>query len=374
MPQVIKKKKIVLASVLKPVDDPRMFDKLAGSFCDLDACEVIVMGYPGNVSQNNSLVEFIPSRPFSRISVDRLLQPWRMLFHIIRLKPTHLIIGTHELLLIGTLSKMLTGLKLLYDTQENYYLNILHLSAFPKYIRYPIAFYVRLKEIVSSPFVDLYILSDGCYQHQLKFVKSKFIIAENKILRNNISGNRRTLVDKSAITLLFSGTLSESTGVFTAIKLAKELHKIDTNIQLSIIGYCAQGEILRNIKETISNADFIQLIGGDQHVRHATIINHIQSADVGIIAYPPNPATHNKFPTKLFEYIGTHLPIILTPNSLLEPFCSRYDAALKVNPDRLNAQALLSEMKNKTFYSHSPGDEILWESEVTEVIKALNTI
>ena len=374
MPQVIKKKKIVLASVLKPVDDPRMFDKLACSFCDLDACEVLVMGYPGETNQTNSCIKVIPSHPFKRISVSRLLQPWRMLLGIIRLKPTHLIVGTHELLLIGTLSKILIGSKLIYDTRENYYLNILRLSAFPKYLRLPIAHYVRLTEIVLSPLVDLYILSDGCYQHQLNFLGNKFIIAENKLLRKYGSTKGRRLNDSRGISLLFSGTLSESTGVFTAIKLTQDLHKVDSKIQLTIIGYCAKVETLRKIKDAIQNTDFIQLIGGDQHVPHSSIMNHMQSADFGIIAYPPNPATHDKLPTKLFEYLGTHLPIILTPNPLLESYCSRYDAAVKINPDSLNVEELFSEIKSKAFYSNLPGDEILWEPEADRLIKALNTI
>ena len=69
MPQVIKKKKIVLASVLKPVDDPRMFDKLAGSFCDLDAYEVLVMGYPTGTNQTHSRIKLVPSRTFKRVKV-----------------------------------------------------------------------------------------------------------------------------------------------------------------------------------------------------------------------------------------------------------------------------------------------------------------
>jgi glycosyltransferase involved in cell wall biosynthesis len=248
------------------------------------------------------------------------------------------------------------------------------LSAFPTLLRFPIALYVRLKEVLSSPFISLFILSDGCYQHQLSYLRDRFVVAENKPRKRNVSGKRKTNTEEHKTTLLFSGTMAESTGIFTAINLVEKLHGLNPSIHLTIVGYCSKRATLSKIKKAVAGSHFIQLVGGEHHVSHTTIINHIYQADFGIIAYPPNVATHDKFPTKLFEYLEAQLPIILTPNPLLESFCESYGASINVNPDSLDPGSLLQEMKQRMFYTTPPGEEILWETESSKVLQAIDQI
>ncbi len=358
------------------MDDPRMRDKLAESLSSHYGCEVAIMGYPAVSNPvNNTLIKYFPSIRFKRLSLSRLLQPLTLFLRILKHKPTHLIICTHELLVIGMLAKLMTRTKLLYDVSENYYQNIISLSAFPTFLRPFLAMYVRGMEVVSAPFVDLYILSDGCYQNQLGFIGKKFIIVENKVCRKNATPPDSYKAKLTPSTkLLFSGTLAESTGVFAAIAIAKSLHQHDSSVHLTIIGRCAQQDTLKKINDEIASHDFIQFIGGDQLVPHDLIMKHIHSSDFGIIAYPPNPAINDKYPTKLFEYLGAQLPIILTPNFLLESYCLPFQACVTLDPKSIDGQSLVSELHQKKFYIEIPGKEILWETEAEKLFNAFSNL
>jgi hypothetical protein len=56
--QEIKKRRIVLASVLKPVNDPRMFEKMGQSLSQM--YEVHIIGDSGNIVHDNSQSFYIP--------------------------------------------------------------------------------------------------------------------------------------------------------------------------------------------------------------------------------------------------------------------------------------------------------------------------
>ena len=75
--QEIKKRRIVLASVLKPVNDPRMFEKMGQSLAN--QYEVHCIGYPSQVKIHSPSVSLHPLPPFKRLSFSRLLAPFRVL-------------------------------------------------------------------------------------------------------------------------------------------------------------------------------------------------------------------------------------------------------------------------------------------------------
>ena len=83
--------------------------------------------------------------------------PFLIFRKIMRLAPDLLIVGTHELLVVAVLYKIFSRKKIVYDVQENYLLNITHTDAFPLLLRWPIAMWVRLKEIALAGFFDRFL-------------------------------------------------------------------------------------------------------------------------------------------------------------------------------------------------------------------------
>ena len=362
------KKRILIASVLKPVNDTRMTGKIAQSLADTKQFDIHVTGFPA-AQKNTPGFTVHPLPFFKRLSLQRLFIPWKIFRKAILIKPHLLIITTHELLLIAMFTRVATGCKVIYDLQENYFRNILFTKAFPFFIRPVIAFYVRMKELLCAPFVSHFFLAEKAYAKELSFSAARSTVLENKLKRPNISPSSRP--DKNQ--LLFSGTLAESTGVFKAIEIAEKLHRADQNISLTIIGYCAQQALLERIKKVIAPHSFIRLIGGNILVPHEQILEQIQVSGAGIIAYPYNPSTVHSVPTKLFEYLGFKLPIILIHHTPWVERCQSFHAAVVFDPDNLKPEAILRALKTQQFYDTAPND-VFWESEEPKLTKLISSL
>jgi glycosyltransferase involved in cell wall biosynthesis len=348
----------VIASILKPVNDTRMFGKLARSLSDAGEYEVHVIGQHAErrVAQSSIIVHALPV--MNRLSLKRLIAPFRVLRLLIQIRPNLLIITTHELLAIALISKLFFRCKIIYDVQENYFYNILYTDSFPRLIKPFIALYVRIKELLIAPFIQHFVLAEKGYEQELPFLRKNYTIIENKVVR---PGAKILEARPKGITkLLFTGTLAPTTGVFTAIEIAKGLHQINAKITLSIVGYCPKPEVLREIQNTIHELPFIQLIGGDALVPHEDILEWLSQADAGIIAYPENPSTKTSVPTKLYEYLGYRLPIILNDSPSLIQICKPYNAAIVYSDGQF--KDLYEHLQKQSFYTSLP-DFVYWGSE-----------
>lgn len=351
-----------------------MFEKIGQSLANTGQCNIHILGYPSRNITHHPNICFCPSRSFRRLSLYRLLIPYLFFIKARKVNPHVVIITTHELLLFAWLLKVTCRARIIYDVQENYFRNILYLSTFPLIIRPLLAMYVRLKEMINAPFISHFILSDVGYQNELPFTKNKCIVIENKVKKSLVRKARPLEPTVRHIRLLFSGTLAKSTGVFTAIDLAKKLHELDSRISLKIIGLCLKEDVWQKIKSSIKDSTFIEVVGGDQLVPHEMIMEAIGTSHFGIIAYPPNPSTQNTMPTKLFEYIGSHLPILLISNASWIDRCKSYPAAIPFHPDQYNAVELLNKMINTSFYSSPAREDIFWEGEAQKLMALIDNL
>jgi hypothetical protein len=367
LPQVIKKRRIVLASVLKPVDETRMLEKLGVTLSDSGEYEVTIIGYPSTSRTSHPTIRFNPLPAFTRLSFKRLLIPWIIFKKINQVKPELIIINTPELLLVAILNRIFFGRKIIYDVLENYYRNIRFTSAFPAAIRWALAPLVRLKEWMSSPFIHHFFLAEAGYQKELRFA-NPYTILENKLPQTLTDQSRQS---RGYSKLIFTGTLAHSTGIFEAIQLTKELHQADSTFSLTVIGYCAQPEVLHELKKAIE-VPFIKLIGGDRLVPHEQILKEIDQADVGIIHYPANPSTQSSIPTKLYEYLAMRLPVLIRHNEASHELVKNCHAGivLSVQPD---VQSLATKLKSDRF-TPTPPPSVFWEPEGEKLIYSLKKL
>lgn len=368
-----KKSTIVIASVLKPIDDSRLYEKIGLSLACSGKYQVHIIGCDSAKTENAKIVQH-PFKPFGRVSLGRLLAPWRILFKTLNLRPDVFIISTHELLYLALFLKVVIKCKVIYDVQENYYWNILYTPAFPLLIKPFIALYVRGKETLTARYIDHFFLAETGYQQELKFPEGKCTVLENKVRISEAERKTSAPVHlKTTINLIFSGTLAETTGVFTAIDLAVKLHVIDERIRLTIIGFCAQPRVLEKIRLLIKPRRFIQLIARDSPVPHAEIFKHVRKADFGLVTYEINPSTMSSIPTKLYEYLGFKLPILLVNHKPWVDFCMPYSAAVVFDAQQFDAAAIYAEMIHRTFYTAEPS-AVYWETEEGKLLKVVGGV
>lgn len=369
----VKKSTVVIASVLKPVDDPRMYEKIGLSLFNTQQYQVHIIGFE-STSHGNLILHTHTFKPFRRVSLARVIAPWRILIKSFQLKPDLLIITTHELLYLALFMKLTTRCKIIYDVQENYYWNILYTPVFPSLIKPFIALYVRGKETLAAKFIDHFFLAEKGYEVELTFPGGNKTTLENKV---RIPGaDKKTpasFKSKNPINLLFSGTLAETTGIFIAIDLAVKLHTADERFRLTIIGYCAQPHVKEKIQILIKTRSFIELITQDSPIPHSEIFKQIKKADFGLITYQINPSTMNSIPTKLYEYLGCKLPILLTNHKPWMDFCNPYSAAVVFDSRGINAAVICKEMMDKTFYTAEP-TAVYWDTEEPKLLRAIELV
>jgi glycogen synthase len=364
--QVIKKRRIVLASVLKPVDDTRMFEKIGVSLAGADEAEVTIIGYPSLRPPTHQAIKFQSVPAFSRFSWKRLITPWLLFKKINQVKPELIIINTPELLIVAILNRIFFGRRVVYDVLENYYKNIRYTSAYPAFLGLPLAVMVRIMEVVTAPLIHHFLLAERGYQKELGFANPNSIL-ENKLPKSIALAYANA--NRGNSTLLFSGTLAASTGVFEAIRLCQQLHTHDTSFSLTIIGYCAVRETLVLIKKEISDCPYIKLIGGDRLIPHQEILTEISHADIGIIIYPTNPSTASSIPTKLYEYLGLRLPVLIRHNPESHQLVNECKAGVIL--DEAPNYSVLSATLKSTRFTPNPPDSIFWESQTEILINSL---
>jgi glycosyltransferase involved in cell wall biosynthesis len=366
--QEIKKKKIIVASLLKPVDDTRMFEKLGLSLAAWGH-EVHIIGYPTQSTPTHSSIHFHALHPFKRISVNRLAAALQAFRWWCRLKPDILIVSTHELLIYATLTRIFLSTRIIYDIRENYYYNILHTNTFPWLLRLPLATYVRVKEKVTAPWISQFLLAEKGYRQELAFLPNRCTVLENKFRQSLIS---KTNASRGYSKLLFTGTLAATTGVFKAIDLAAQLHALDNSITLSIIGYAAKQEVLDKLYAVVTGSNFITLTGGSSLVPHPIIIEAISEADYGILWYPANKSTRASIPTKFYEYAALGLRMLSPDNSVAAQHITENNVGLLIEPND-TPTTILAKLKSFSITRVVPA-AFYWENQEASLKKILEYI
>jgi len=364
-------KRILLASLLKPVNDTRMYGKLALSLCKLPDVQVHVAGFsaptPADAPAN---LHFHSIFSFKRLSLGRFAAQklyWQLLQTI---KPDLLIVCTHELLLASWWYCKSYSCKLIYDVQENYSLNLTAQDTYNPVFKRLLAKGVRSIENLLAPTLAHFFLAEQSYAQELSFIADRYTILENKFkpALNYSPKPTPAFIKPGPIKLLYSGTISGIYGIFEAIKFTTDWHQLNPQVTLTIIGYCAHEPTLLKLKQTIAGKPYITLIGGDHLVPHPEILQAIATHDIGLLPYQQNESTYRCIPTKLYEYMAYSLPIIVQYNKLWDDILSAHTAGLSINFNNYKIDTLESAIYNQPFYSNGVPQNVFWNSEEEKLV------
>ncbi|AMM52147.1 glycosyltransferase [Rufibacter sp. DG15C] len=365
------RKRILLASLLKPVNDTRMYAKLGLSLTKLAAAEVHIVGFTATVPEQ-SPITFHPIFNFKRISWGRLAAQWSFWKLLKQVNPEVLVVCTHELLPLAWFYKKRHGGKLVYDIQENYQLNLETQLVYGSVMGKLLGKLVRFVETLIAPQVDHFLLAEASYAQELPFIENRGTILQNKYKApaSVIQFERQIPVhlhEAAPLKLLYSGTLSELYGVLQAISFAEQIHTINPSTSLTIIGYAPDTGFLEKVRARIKDLAYIQLIGGDHLVPHSQILQMERNCQVGLMPYQPHPSTFGCVPTKLFEYLANGLVIIAQQNRLWQNILQEKDAGVCLDFTAPISKENIEEILNRTYYSLGLPKDVYWETEEVEL-------
>jgi len=367
---------ILLASVLKPVDDTRMLGKFARTLAALGA-RVAVAGrgsvassLPGNISQH-------PIFWGGRLSLGRLgaqVRYWRLLR---QLRPALVVVHAPELLPLTLLWRALgRNRQFIYDIRENYALNVSTQGVYAGLMRRTLASALPWVEGLAARRAAALTLAEESYAAELPFLRllppSRVVVLENKYQpapTEQLPTTPRPLpAPTKPLRLLYSGTISELNGLRVAVGLAEILHASwPGGAQLTIIGFCQQPALLAELQQlAAAEASWLTLIGGAALVPHAQVVAAMGRSHLGLLPYRPHPSTERCRPTKLFEYLAHGLPVLVPPNPLWTAPVHACQAGLVVDFTQPAAAAaqVAAALPTAVFYpAGPPTDEVLWAGE-----------
>ena len=360
-------KKIVIASTLKPVDDVRSYWKLSQSMAKTNKYVVNIIGNSGKKEINDQNIQFHPHKLNRSDWMKRLTIKWQILIKTLRLKPDLFIITTHELIAVALLLKLFTSCGLIYDVQENYYLNLTKLNS--SLFKKTYALFIRLKERLSQSFFNICWLAEQCYEEELPFIQNK-IIVENKAISYPIQSKKT-----NHLTLGFTGTISHYSGIQNALNTFDKLKEIKPNIRLKITGQVHDKKIEELLYSKVQNNDHIQLEISKDPISYEKILYTILSMDAGIIGYEENLVNQNKTPTKLFEYSRYRLPYLVSEKTAWSRLGEKLGGAIPVDFNELDPAYLLHLLENnKVRFPEKYPEEMTWENEFLKVITSIDTL
>ncbi len=362
------KKKIVIASVLKPVDDVRTYWKLSQSIAKTNKYEVNIIGNEGKKASPSDNIKFHPYLVSKKKWFQRWVTREKILFKIIQLKPVLLIITTHELLTVAFMARLLTGCKVIYDVQENYSVNLSHIT--PTIGRRILASLVSLKEQLSQFYISEYWLAETCYADELSFVKGKHVAIENKAYYHPIPSRKW-----APIKLIFSGTISHYGGVKNTLKLFSEIQKKEPEISIHFIGQIHDSSLYEWLLEKQKKQENILLTISENPIPHPEILQAISEANLGIIGYLPSLVNQNKMPTKLFEYSRYRLPYIVQENTKWAEKGLSLGGAIPIDFENYKVETIIEKLKNASnFFTESYPASETWEYEANQVVTSINKL
>ena len=177
--------RVVIASVLKPVDEPRMYKKFARSLAATGQYAVNIIGFLSRKEVIDEEIQFYPLFNFHRLSAKRLLANYRAYRALRLIQPQIIIITTPELYPAVVLyQKQHPASIILYDIQENYRRNLRYNRGFGWPWKNILVWLVRQVENGLINRAVWYLLAERGYIQEMPYLpKARTVVIQNKVLQ-----------------------------------------------------------------------------------------------------------------------------------------------------------------------------------------------
>lgn len=377
---------ILLASVLKPLDDTRMLGKFGRTLAGRPGTVVHVAGRqaptPASLPDNLRTHALLEGTRLSLARLGAQGRYWRLLRE---LQPQVVFVHAPELLPLTVLWQTLgRGRCFVYDVRENYALNIQTQAVYPRWARGLLAGLVRGLETLAARRAAAVLLAERSYAEELPFAHpSRTLLIENKYQPSPApaptpAGPRQLPTAAEPLQLLYSGTISELNGVWEAIRFTQHLRQAWPLAHLTIIGACQQPGLLPRLQAAVrASQGAVTLVGGAGLVPHAEVVAAIQGSHLGLLPYRPHPSTARCVPTKLFEYLAHGLPLLVPPNPLWQQLAGRHGAGLTFDFQQASypsAATLAGAIQAHPYYPRGIQAEAFWISEAEKLHQLMDSI
>jgi len=366
--------KILIASVLKPVNDPRAFGKLGLSLRETNKYHLNIIGFFAKNAINLKNVVFAAIYHASRLHPKRLLVSRSFVKNLEGYRPDLVIVTTYELLPAAIWGKKRYKYKLVYDVQENYSFNIIDHQTLPIGFRHLIAKGIRFIENKAAPYIDHFLLAEENYQHELPFL-SNFTVLQNKFQGNVEPVKPFRLNHMKRFNFIISGTITPSYGIAEAVEWFGIIVDKYPGSVLTIIGHVTLKSYRQKLESMVPGRSGIHLNLSPNPIPSSDILDALRSADIVLLPYQQKASIKYKIPTKLFEALAMGKPVLHSENDRWSDMVMRYPGGKAIDfANTKNAFKDFEDFLSLTFYQAPPSKDLTWENEKSRLINLVDKL
>jgi len=166
---------------------------------------------------------------------------------------------------------------------------------------------IRFSDLVLTPnkaFRDLFI-SRGCPDWKIHIVMNS--PQEYIFKMREAAANHKFIDQANRFVLMFHGNILKRHGLVNAVEAVARLRNEIPNIIFHVYG---GGEFVPQFFEQVERLNLKNIINYHGAVPIEEIASSIEHIDLGIIPNNMTPFTNLNFPTRIFEYLSMHKPVV----------------------------------------------------------------
>ncbi|MBN1594254.1 MAG: glycosyltransferase family 4 protein [Candidatus Coatesbacteria bacterium] len=313
--------KILVASSLHPIDDPRVFQKEAVSLAKRHDVHIVAVGAPTCGAEENS--KGVSLHPFERRGGKILgtIRAYREILKRVReVRPEVFHFHDPDLVPLGLWLNSVGKCKVIYDIHEDVKKTLMKKRWLPGPLKKPLGWLFGKLEMMAVRRFSAAVVAEP-------YAMKRFKVPNAVLIRNYFPlfpDTPRSVFDGSRpLRLIYVGSLTETRGV---LSLAKALDHIRTPVELVLAGKFHSDDFRSKVLANRSNIRYLGWVPLDK------VFDFLHEADIGMNCILPAPSHDEMLGTKVFDYMAARLPIITSNFSVWPEMVEKAGCGLCVDP------------------------------------------
>ncbi len=312
--------KILIASSLHSIDDPRVFQKEAVSLAKRYDVHLVGVGDP---AEGLLKVKGVELHPFERKGGKLLgtLRAYRWIHKSYRqVRPDVFHFHDPELVPMGLWLSVFGRCKVVYDVHEDVLKTLAKKTWVPKLLKRPLAWLFGRLEMAAVRRFELAIVAEPYAMQRFSgpnavLVRNYFPLLPDRP-REVFDGSRR-------LRLIYVGSLTKMRGVSS---LAEALDLMKTLAQLWLVGRFHSESFRHEVLSGRTNVEYLGWVSLDK------LFDYLLDADIGMNCVLPAPSHSEMLGTKVFDYMAAQLPIVASNFSVWPEIIEKAGCGVCVDP------------------------------------------
>ena len=303
--------------------DTRIFLKQCCSLAKKKEYEIILFVADGLGEEKINNVRIIDlGKPKNKIK-RLFFAPFKAIRELKKLNPHIIHIHDPELIFSGIFFRFL-NIKVIYDVHEDY----------PKQVmsRYYLPFFLRKSLSIIITILDYLLLWKFSFIiTATDSIKKSLINKSNKVMTiNNYPIIEKMIINKKQKnSLVYVGLISEIRGIRELIQSLSNSDKISA---LNLIGNFSNEKLYNDVKKY----DGWKKVKYYGKLERSEVKKILSKSEVGIVTFHPEPNHVESQPNKLYEYMESGLPVIISNFKKWKNIINKYKCGVVVDPLNIN--------------------------------------